>query len=64
MNPKDEEIRVKANWKPTAGEPSAAWRRLWDKLLLGSRKEKPTGTRLDASEGECKDGKNGRTVPD
>ena len=58
------EPEVSVNWRRTGGEASPDWVRLWRKLLLASRKEKPANTRLDASEGECKDGKNGRTVPD
>ena len=60
MNPKNEEIRVKANWRPTGGEPSPAWVRLWRKLLT-SRKEKSANARQDSDNGECKDG-NGRNI--
>lgn len=61
MNLKDEEVRIKTHWRPTAGEPSSAWRRLWSKLLA-SRKDKPASTRHDA-DGEMNNA-NDTNVPD
>ncbi|MCK4789107.1 MAG: hypothetical protein KAV87_35525 [Desulfobacteraceae bacterium] len=28
------QLKIKASWRPVAGNPSPAWRRLWDKLLM------------------------------
>lgn len=54
--------KISADWRPTAAEPSPLWRKLWARLLT-NKKEKPTDTRKDASEGKCEDG-NERKVPD
>lgn len=37
MNPKDEELRVKVNWRATAGEPSPLWRKLWARVLINKK---------------------------
>lgn len=58
---KDGEVKIKTRWRPTGGEPSAALRRLWGKLLA-SRKGKPANALQDAREGKCKD-ENGTNVP-
>ena len=33
MSPKNEEGKVQIHWRRVAGEPSAAWQRLWMRLL-------------------------------
>jgi len=55
MNPKNEELRVKAHWRMTEGKLSASWLRLVAKLCA-SRKEKPVDVPQDAGNGECKNG--------
>ena len=59
---KNSEIEVSILLKPTKGEPSHAWVRLW-RRLLSNRKVTPPANREDASDGKCKDG-NQREVPD
>ncbi|MBA7563742.1 hypothetical protein ES708_05402 [subsurface metagenome] len=60
MKPKDEDLKVVFNWRPTVGEPSPLLRRLWGKLL-GNRKNKPASTRQEGGNGGCKNG-NGRHI--
>lgn len=43
------------NWRSISGEPSAAWHRLWHKLLAKG-KEKPGSTRQDPNDGESTNG--------
>lgn len=47
-------LKITTNWRPVAGQPSPAWRRLAEKLLA-NRKKKPAGTH-DASDGEMNNG--------
>lgn len=56
------QLKIKAEWRPVAGNPSPALRRLWDKLLA-SREGKASPTAKDAGEGKCKD-ENERKLPD
>jgi len=58
MSSKEEEPRIKINWRMIGGEPSAAWRRLLQKLVAGgkdkladSHPERGT-TAQDASQGK------------
>jgi len=50
--------KVVVTWRPVTGKPSAAWRRLWSKLLA-NRRQKPAGTGQDA--GEKGSGNDGAT---
>jgi len=60
MNLKDEDPEVTITWRPTAGEPSSAWRRLWGKLLANRRQE-PANNHEAAGEG--KRGNGGKLLP-
>jgi len=51
----DPQPEVSVNWQRIAGEPSATWRRLWQKLLA-DRKGKSASTRRDPDDGELTNG--------
>ena len=34
-------LKVIVDWRPTAGEPSPLWRRLWTRLLLNKKGTPP-----------------------
>ncbi len=55
MNPKDEEVKVEVDWRPTAGEPSATWRKLV-RILLAARKTTPPAPRETAKDERCENG--------
>ena len=58
MSPKNEEGKVQIHWRRTGGEPSAAWRRLWARLLA-DRKTTEAGTPEAADNGEMSNEKDG-----
>ena len=48
------EPKIVVSWRPTTGEPSALWRRLWAKLLT-DRKTRPASIHEAADDGGCRD---------
>jgi len=58
MNPKDEGLRVKVNWRLTTAEATPLWRRLWTRLLT-DRKRDPASTHGATGDGGWKDENEG-----
>lgn len=52
------QLKIKAEWRPVASEPSPLWRKLWSRLLINKKEATPNqapardgnGKELDANE--------------